>query len=167
MAYGKFESFEAFLDSYVVAQKKARDAAESAVVFSRRKNRRRRGTQRDRDVVEVTATIAELLPDDTQGSKHQHIKITLATIIKNDDDVEADVEERHSSGEAVFVSVRYGDRMGLVDRVPNLHEGDELHLRGEWIPKDKAYAHGGEKMSVLHFTHDPLGFICTTTECYS
>jgi endonuclease G, mitochondrial len=43
---------------------------------------------------------------------------------------------------------------------PGIKKNVELHIRGEWIPRDKAYEHGGENMSVLHFTHDPLGYIC-------
>jgi hypothetical protein len=42
-----------------------------------------------------------------------------------------------------------------------------MHLKGEWIPKAKATAHGGKKMSVLHFTHHPIGFTCTPAKCFS
>ena len=48
----------------------------------------------------------------------------------------------------------------------SLQTGAALKLKGEWITKEKARAHGGEKMSVLHFTHHPLGFICTPVKCY-
>ena len=36
----------------------------------------------------------------------------------------------------------------------------------EWIPREQAYAHGGEQLSVLHFTHHPIGFVCTSERCY-
>jgi hypothetical protein len=40
---------------------------------------------------------------------------------------------------------------------------------GEWIPRDRAQSHGGEPMSVLHFTHHPLGSMCVKepAKCYS
>jgi hypothetical protein len=48
-----------------------------------------------------------------------------------------------------------------------LGPGLEPHVRGEWIPRDRAYAHGGELMSVSHFTHHPVGFVCTPSACFS
>jgi endonuclease G len=73
-----------------------------------------------------------------------------------------------SDGEDVFLAVRVGDSMGITKPIHGLVAGVGLHVQGERIPRDKAFAHGGERMSVLHFTHHPLGFICVETppECY-
>ena len=165
MKFGKFESVEAFLESYAAAQRYAdRRTFEGLDLATRRERLRRR---KERDVVEVQSTVAEYLGTEGAGAKHQHILITIQAVDQSDPDVQADIDRVVSGAERVFVSVRYGDRMGLESPVPGVVEGLALHMRGEWIPRDKAYAHGGEKMSVLHFTHEPLGFICTPDECFS
>lgn len=57
--------------------------------------------------------------------------------------------------------------MGLPDRIPEIQTGVELKVKGEWISASDAYDVGGEDIPVLHFTHDPLGFVCTPAKCYS
>ena len=78
---------------------------------------------------------------------------------------------KKAQGEDVFVAIRIGDRMGILNPpTEGLDAGDAVHLRGEWIPRDRAQAHGGEAMSVLHFTHHPIGFLCIETpseRCFS
>lgn len=165
MKFGKFESVEAFLEAYTATQRYAdRRAAEGLDLATRRERMRRR---KERDVVEVHALVAEYLGTETADAKHQHILIRVETVDQTDADIQTDLDRVIAEQEKVFVSIRYGDRQGLEAPVPGVAEGLALHLRGEWIPKDKAYAHGGEKMSVLHFTHAPLGFVCTPDECFS
>ena len=165
MKYGHFESFEAFIESY-----KAGIRNEDTLATEGRGTdfsiRRKRDT-RSRDVVEVAADITENLGTESQGAKHQHLIIRVTEVIKNDPDVAADIKRTQDMNERVFLSIRYGDRMGLPNPVPGVRVGLELKLRGEWIPKEKAYAHRGEQMSVLHFTHDPIGFVCTPEQCFS
>ena len=73
------------------------------------------------------------------------------------------------AGEDVFVAIRVGDSMGITKPIVGLEDGVGLDLKGEWIPKEKAFAHGGRALSVLHFTHHPLGFICVDepAACFS
>jgi endonuclease G len=59
--------------------------------------------------------------------------------------------------------------MGILKPVPGLEKGRVAHLRGEWITAAQAHGHGGERLAVLHFTHHPIGFVCTEhpERCYS
>lgn len=164
MNFGKFESFEAFLEAYHHTQRQEEGAEELSLESARARARRRK----ERDVVEVKATVAAYLGLERDSASHQHIKIVVDEVLELDPDVEYDLERVREDKEEVFVSVRFGDRAGLPDALPEeeVQPGQVLHLRGEWIPREKAYAHGGEQMSVLHFTHQPLGFICSTIRCY-
>ena len=67
------------------------------------------------------------------------------------------------------IAIRIGDSMGIQDDILGLEDGVGLKLKGEWIPRERARSHGGRPMSVLHFTHHPLGFICVEepAACYS
>jgi len=47
------------------------------------------------------------------------------------------------TGEDVFVSVPFGDRMGITEEIEGLAAGAVLHVRGEWIGRQQAYDHGG------------------------
>ena len=60
-----------------------------------------------------------------------------------------------------------GDSLGIPTAIPGLKVGAKMHLQGEWITKARATSHGGRKLSVLHFTHHPLGFTCTPAKCFS
>lgn len=165
MAYGKFASFEDFLTSYVTERKKREAAEDELLSFSAQRRKKRQ--KKERDVVEVIADVRKIEEDETSAGKHQHLRIKLTEVVDGDPDVDADLEQHVENDELVFVAIRYGDRMGLPDRIEELAVGMSIQARGEWIPKDKAYAHGGEKMSVLHFTPEPIGFICTPEACYS
>ncbi|MBL7881476.1 MAG: hypothetical protein JNN23_16715 [Chryseobacterium gambrini] len=165
MQFGKFKSIEDFLISYKKAENKEfldllkkTDRSLQPILLRERKNR---------NIAEVDAVTIEHQPDDTDGDKHIHLKINVSGIIDASTVVLNDVEKCKNEKLPVFVSVRYGDKMGIEEPInEGLEEGGTLHLRGEWIPADKAYSHGGERMSVLHFTHHPLGFICTSSKCY-
>ena len=95
--------------------------------------------------------------------------ITVAELLEGDTSVNADVQRVISSGEDVFVAIRIGDSMGITETIQGLVAGARLDLKGEWISRDRAQSHGGRAMSVLHFTHHPLGFICVEQppRCYS
>lgn len=164
MQYGQFDTFEAFLNSYERSQRAEEAVADLSLESKKARARRRK----DRNVVEVKARVAAYLGTESDNASHQHIKISIEEVLELDPDVEKDLARIRQENEVVFVSVRYGDRAGLEAPLSDseVEVGDPLHLRGEWIPRDKAYAHGGELMSVLHFTHRPLGFICSEERCY-
>lgn len=155
--YGRFESFDAFLNSYEMTQARLEGVASTLEALEKRKK------QRERDVVEIMAVITEY--SGTEGG-HQHALLKVTQVTQNDPDVRGDLQRVMADEENVFLAIRFGDHLGLPEAIPGLKNGVELHLKGEWIPRDKAYSHGGEKMSVIHFTHHPLGFVCTPAQCY-
>ena len=101
----------------------------------------RRRREQTRNVVAVSAKLREKEAEGTGQSEHVRL----------------------------FLAVRIGDRMGITKPIQGLVAGVGLRVQGEWIPREKAQAHGGRPMSVLHFTHHPLGFICVEVPaaCYS
>ena len=82
-----------------------------------------------RDVeVEGAGTVVAILPDDTEGSRHQRFLLRL------------------DSGSTVLVA----HNVDLAPRVAPLHRGDEIAFKGEYIWNAK----GG----LVHWTHrDPSG----------
>jgi hypothetical protein len=165
MKFGKFKSVDEFIKSYQIAEK---------IEFLKEVHSSSRSLQpalirngKDRALAEVNAVVREHQEDDTDGDKHIHLVIDVVKIISASPVILSDVSNCLDKNLPVFVSVRYGDRMGLESPITEgIDPESNLHLKGEWIPADKAYSHGGEKMSVLHFTHHPIGFICTVKECY-
>src|SRR5262249_11345534 len=101
--------------------------------------------------------------------QHARLLITLSELLEGNPAVNADVERVLSAGENVFVAIRIGDTVGTTEPIKGLVAGVGLDLKGEWIPRDKAQAHGRRPVSVLHFTHHPVGFICVEepAKCYS
>ncbi len=164
--FGQHESFEAFLEYYTRARSiedKLQDAAEIGLEARRQKIRKRK----ERDVVEIAVTVVDYLGLDSKGGdNHQQAFLTVTAVLATDPDIQNDLQRVIDGNEKVFLSIRYGDRMGLANPVPGVADGSALKLRGEWIPKDRAYAHGGEKLSVIHFTHHPIGFVCNAEECW-
>lgn len=169
MKFGKFDSLSAFLESYKIAEKKkfvkpllagGPEAAEKKIKKQQKK--------KQRDVVQVEASLKIQEPDDSDpaGGKHVRLRVAVTKITVNDPDVTKDLTDAKVTGRDVFVAIRIGDSMGILEPIKGLKVGATLKLKGEWITKEKAKAHGGEKMSVLHFTHHPLGFICTPVKCY-
>lgn len=161
--FGKFASIDAFLESYKSAQENALTDAEKDMPFEEKVQNRRTQT---RPVVEVSAKLHTLESDGQ--SLHVQMLITIEEVLKGNAAVADDVQRVLTNNEDVFLAVRVGDSMGITKPIVGLVAGVGLKVQGEWIPKDKAFAHGGEKMSVLHFTHHPLGFICVETPaaCY-
>ena len=168
--FGKFESLSAFLESYKAADKKKflKPILEGAPELSLKKIKAQQKKKPQRDVVEVEATLKVREPDDTDssGGKHYRLRIAVTKIVVNDPDVAGDLKDAKTTGRDIFVAIRFGDSMGVQGQIQGLNAGAALKLKGEWITKEKARAHGGDKMSVLHFTHHPLGFICTPVKCY-
>jgi endonuclease G len=164
--FGKFKSIDEFLESYKAAREQEQAEAEKELPFEERVRRRR---EQVRHVVEVAATLREREADGTGEAQHIRLRITVAQLLEGDPGVNADVSRVIESKDDVFLAVRVGDSMGISKPVEGLVAGVGLDVKGEWIPRDKAEAHGGEPMSVLHFTHHPLGFICVEkpAACYS
>ncbi len=164
--FGKFKNIESFLDSYTTEQEQKRMeyinslSLENQVAVLR--------SLQVADIAEVKATIKERQPDDTTTPQHYQMIIILDEIMQFSPDIKDDIVQCKQNNSPVFLAIRYGDRQGINQPiVKGMNSGDKMHLKGEWITKDKAYSHGGEKMSVLHFTHHPIGFTCTITKCYS
>lgn len=124
-----------------------------------REGRVRRCRQQTGSIVEVAAKLRERESDDTDGDQHVRLLITVTELLEGSTVVNDDVERVLNAGEDVFVAIRIGDSMGITQEILGLDAGAGLNLKGEWIPKARATAHGGRAMSVLHFTHHPVGFI--------
>ena len=161
--FGKFPSIEAFLTAYAAEKQRRAEAFEAGLEFEARLSNR----LQNRNVVEVTTLIAEVKPEDSDGAKHYRLHVTLKTVIQTDPDVDVDVQSHLKTGERVFVAIRYGDRLsGNSGAIEGLVAGAEIRLRGEWITAEHAYAIGGERLSVLHFTHPPIGFVAIGDHIY-
>jgi endonuclease G len=162
--FGKFKSVNEFLESYKAAQEQEQAEAEKELPFEERVRRRREQT---RNVVEVSASLRQR--EDDGKDLHAELLITVSELREGNPAVNDDVQRVLKSGEDVFLAVRVGDGMGITKPIQGLVDGVGLDVKGEWIPKDKAFAHGGRPLSVLHFTHHPIGFICVDkpAACYS
>lgn len=155
--YGRFDSFDSFLNSYEKTRANLEEVTPNLQTLEAKKK------LRERDVVDIDAVIVEY--SGLEGD-HQHAILNITTINQNDPDVQNDLNRVLDDKERVFLAIRFGDHLGLPNPIPDLAKNVILHLKGEWIPRDKAYNHGGEKMSVIHFTHHPLGFVCTPAQCF-
>ena len=155
-AFGEFPSVESFLVAYE-ADRCTREREEEATLPLAAPLARRRG---NRDVVEVDCRIAEILRDDTKGLKHVQLRVVLTGVLESDADVDADVESHLASHAQVFVAIQYEARRGTIpEPIPGLVEGADIRLRGAWITAERAHAVGGKKLSVMHYTHAPIGFV--------
>jgi hypothetical protein len=86
------------------------------------------GSQSPADLTSGSGTVVRILPDDTQGDRHQRFILRLA------------------SGQTLLIP----HNIEIAPRVSPLSEGDTVEYKGEYIPNDK----GG----VVHWTHhDPAG----------
>lgn len=162
-SFGRFANMAEFLNAWDahLREQRAMDGAER-----RRRPTPGRPTPRRRKVVEVESEVALLLDDDLSGSKHQLFEVRLSKWLSGDAGAKAEIEATIRSSESVRVSIRYGDSAGLPERIREIRRSVKLHLKGEWISPADAYVIGGRRMAVLHFTHEPLGFICTPVQCY-
>lgn len=163
MAFGKFPSFAKFIESFEASRQAEAEARELGLSFAERVAAKRK----ERNIVEVDATINVREPDDVDGDRHHRLRVRIDKVEQGDPDVDADIKRNVDNHSDVFVAIRFGDRMGILKPIPGLDPGVKLRLKGEWIPREQAQNHGGEKMSVLHFTHHPIGFTCTPQKCFS
>ena len=164
VSFGTFASFGEFIERYRLSQQRER-----AAMLERMAPAEALAALQQRDVVEVNATIRVKEPDDSDpsGGQHQRLVVRVVKILRSDAHVATDLNKSLTNALDVFLAIRIGDSMGIAKPIPGLKVGLPLHLQGEWIPKDKAQAHGGRKMSVLHFTHHPVGFVCLPVKCFS
>ena len=164
--FGKFKNIEEFLDSYITQH--ALENMEYLQTLSPEDQLAVLRSAQAADIAEVKATIKERLPDDLSLPKHYQMIIILNEILQFSTDIKDDIYQCRKANLPVFVAIRYGDRMGLTQPITSgMNKSDIMHFKGQWITRDKAYTHGGAKMSVLHFTHHPVGFTCTAQKCYS
>lgn len=161
--FGRFPSFEAFIANYEAERRKQELLSLAGLSFDMKKARARRG--HDRNVVDVDCVIKKVFNDGDTLHYHLHVQVTHVRL--HDPDVEADLSRCIDGAENVFVAIRHGDRMGIAGEIPGLQDGATVELKGEWIPREQAYAHGGEKLSVMHFTHHDIGFVALNGEVYS
>lgn len=163
--FGAFPSIGGFLERWEESRRSEAGVAEEAA--RPRPDRPPAPAPRARRVVEVGAEVARIFGDDLSGAKHQQFSVKLEDLIEIDERVKEDVQATLDRGFEVRLAVRFGDGRGLPDRIPGIRSGVNLRIKGEWIPADEAFAVGGERTAVLHFTHDPLGFICTPVKCFN
>ena len=161
-AFGEFPSLEAFLVAYEADHHTCE--REDASLPLAAPMARRRG---DRDVVEVDCRIAEVMPDDHKGLKHLQLRVVLTGVLESDADVDADVQRHLASHAQVFVAIQYQARQGgIPESIPGLVEGADVRVRGEWITAERAHSVGGKRLSVMHYTHAPIGFIMVGSVVY-
>ena len=164
--FGKFKDIGAFLDSYVKEQEQVKMDYVNSLPANQRIVVLR--SLLVSDVAEVKATVLQRQTDDNSVPKHYQMTISLNEIMQFSPGIKDDIFNCEQNKLPVFLAIRFGDREGIAQPInAGMDNGNALHLKGQWIPKDKAYSHGGEKMSVLHFTHHPIGFTCTLQQCYS
>jgi endonuclease G, mitochondrial len=159
--FGKYTSIDDFLERW---ERELRERAPEATPKTRAAVRGKK--LHNRKIVEIKAKIVRVFHDDLSGAKHQQFTVVPTQWISGGD-AQSEVETVKSEGAEVRVAIRFGDSRGLMDRVPGIHRNVELTLKGEWISARDAFDIDGEDIPVLHFTHDPIGYICTPTDCFS
>jgi len=104
--------------------------------------------------VKAVIKLVEEDDNDPKGGVHQHFLINNIKVL--------DIQGAPSSivKDEAFCAIRYGDHLGLTDRIPDLQEGEEIELQGEYIDENHALKGiGNPGDPVIHFTHRPVGFI--------
>lgn len=165
--FGRFASIDDFLEAWEHKRRQVAEEDEEAEGAERRGRRRNRPQPRPRKVAEIEARVERIFADDLSGAKHQQFTVIPTKWISGDASAKSEVTATIEDSLEVRVAVRFGDSRGLADRIPGIRSNVELHIKGEWINAEEAFDVGGEDLAVLHFTHDPLGWICTPAECYS
>ncbi|MDQ0199397.1 hypothetical protein [Neobacillus ginsengisoli] len=107
-------------------------------------------------IVHINAIIKLVEEDDIDltGGMHQHFLVNQIQVI----DIQG--AERTLVTDEAFCAIRYGDALGLKQRIPGLVEGEKIELKGEYIDKNhvlKGIGNPGDP--VIHFTHHPVGFV--------
>lgn len=158
--FGRYPSIGEFLDSW---ERRPIDIAEESAAEKRTSPKPQ---PRKRKLVEIEARVTRVFADDLSGAKHQQFTIVPTKWISGPE-AKAEVEKIKTNNGEVRVAVRFGDSRGLADRIPHIRQNVELKLKGEWISARDAFDVAGEDIPVLHFTHDPIGWICTPDDCFS
>lgn len=103
-------------------------------------------------VVTVSAQIAEIRGYDSDY-EHQHILVNNIDVLDIENGAESDIPDR------AFVSIRI-DESGIKGEIPNLRVGAPIVIKGEFIPEEEAYKTPHNCCdAVIHFTHDPVGYV--------
>ncbi len=161
--FGRFASIGEFLERWE-EQGRAAVVAEGG---GAKKRGLKAPVSRERWIVEIEAEVARVFGDDLGGAQHQHFAVIVTRRIKADAKVAREVQEALKSGREIRLALRFGDGLGLSDRIAGIRSGMKLRVQGEWISAEEALGAGGERIAVVHFAHDPLGFVCTPGGCYS
>ncbi len=163
MTYGKHASFDEFLNAY---RSRSRDDFSKAI-GGLPHDRKLDALRSPREEAEVQAHITHRFLDEEARAEHFRFNIKIDRVVSATADIQEDVEADKTQGREVLVAARFGDSMGLPAEVgPLLTVGAAVHLKGVYIPADKAYSNGGQKEAVLHFVHHPNGFTCVGDKCF-
>ncbi|SDX02448.1 hypothetical protein SAMN05444487_10915 [Marininema mesophilum] len=128
-------------------------ASSAAIVGDQTASKQDVSTQdEEKTVVTASGTIADVRGYDDE-KEHQHILVDNLKV--------EDVENGDASQipDRAFVSIRI-DQQGTDGEIPDLKKGEPIKLKGEFIPEDEAYKTPHNCCdAVIHFVHDPLGYI--------
>ena len=103
-------------------------------------------------VVTVSANIAEIRGYDSDY-EHQHILVNQIEVLDIENGNTSDIPNR------AFVSIRI-DESGINGEIPDLRVGAPIVIKGEFIPEEEAYKTPHNCCdAVIHFTHDPVGYV--------
>jgi hypothetical protein len=103
-------------------------------------------------VVTVSAKIAEIRGYDSDY-EHQQILVNNINVLDIENGNASDIPSR------AFVAIRI-DESGIGGEIPNLRVGASIVIKGEFIPEDEAYKTPDNCCdAVIHFTHDPVGYV--------
>jgi len=162
--FGKFKPVGEFPERRRAAEERKHAQAQKGLAFEERVRRRHEPTS---SIVEVAAKLRE--PEDNGKNLNVSPLATMAEVRGTDTAVKDGDQRVLESGDDVFVAVGDGDGMGSTRPIVGLKDSVGPALKRERIPKANAFANGGAALSVLHFTHHPLGFICVDkpAACYS
>jgi hypothetical protein len=98
-------------------------------------------------VVTITGTIQSLPGYDSDG-EHQYALISNVRRVSGSVSVPS----------TIFASIRIDERG--TDGVLPLRVGSSIQIKGEFIPEDEAYKTPENCCyAVIHFTHDPVGYV--------
>lgn len=107
-------------------------------------------------------------PENHHGANHQHFTVKVDKILSFD----GGLDDGHTLiGTVLFVAVRFGDNLGLEHEVRDLTANTPIELQGEYIAAADAYPtednDGHPPLPVLHFTHNPVGYVMYNGVHYS
>lgn len=103
-------------------------------------------------VVTVQATIREIRGYDSDH-EHQHLLVDQIKVEDIENGTPSEIPDR------AFVSIRIDGR-GIGGEIPSLRVGTPIEIKGEFIPEEEAYKTPHNCCdAVIHFTHDPLGYV--------